>query len=91
MESYSASCAEIDDTFRLYALSCRGGFDFTLLFEETILAVLPLALVVFAVPFRVFYLFRRPRKVVHSVLLPLKIVCAFFPTASCGTYDPSCW
>ncbi|KAL1981958.1 hypothetical protein VTN96DRAFT_1970 [Rasamsonia emersonii] len=73
MESYSASCAETDNTFRLYALSCRGGFDFTLLFEETILAVLPLALLVLVVPFRVFYLFRRPRKVVHSVLLPLKI------------------
>ncbi|KAL1965989.1 hypothetical protein VTN77DRAFT_4929 [Rasamsonia byssochlamydoides] len=73
MASYSPSCTEIDNTFRLYALSCRGGFDFTLLFEETILTVLPLALWVLFVPFRISYLFRRPRKVVHSVLLPLKI------------------
>lgn len=63
-----------DDTFGPYAKSCRGGFDFTLLFEETVLSILPLCLLLMVVPFRVIYLARREIKVNKSLLLPLKLV-----------------
>jgi ATP-binding cassette, subfamily C (CFTR/MRP), member 1 len=73
MES-SDACAEIDNTFRLYAAYCRGGFDFTLLFEESILSILPLLLLLIVTPFRILYLFRKQKKVVLSALLPFKLV-----------------
>ena len=39
-----ADCTSIDNTVRLYAGHCRGGFDFSLLFEESILILLPISL-----------------------------------------------
>jgi len=69
------SCAALDDSFGPHAGSCRGGFDFTLLFEETILTLLPLGLVLIVLPARAWLLLKRPRKVVASSLWPsLKIV-----------------
>lgn len=41
-----ADCVAIDNTVQLYAGECRGGFDFPLLFEESILVLLPIALAV---------------------------------------------
>lgn len=76
MATRSLSCSQIDDTFRLHALYCRGGFDFTLLFEETILTVLPLALLLIVAPFRIWYLFKKETKVIHSSILSIKIVSA---------------
>ncbi|KAI0508944.1 P-loop containing nucleoside triphosphate hydrolase protein [Xylaria bambusicola] len=38
---------------------CRGGFDFTVHFEELILAILPAAVFLLLAPFRTFALFRR--------------------------------
>ncbi|KAL8856229.1 MAG: hypothetical protein Q9178_007146 [Gyalolechia marmorata] len=67
-------CSLIDDTFGPYAKSCRGGFDFTLLFEETILSILPLCLVLVLVPFRAIYLARRTVKVQPKFWLPLKLL-----------------
>ena len=72
----TTSCARIDDTFGPYAQHCRGGFDFTLFFEETILSILPLALILAVAPFRIYYLFRRSIKVNHSILLASKVVRA---------------
>ena len=40
-------------------VDCRGGFDFTLLFEQSILTLIPAAFCALAFPFRIFYLFRR--------------------------------
>ena len=34
-----ADCTSIDNTVQLYAGHCRGGFDFPLLFEESILII----------------------------------------------------
>lgn len=73
----SASCTLVDDTFGPYAHGCRGGFDFTLLFEEAILSILPLALLLIIIPFRISYLVRRTIKVNRSLLLPTKLVCDF--------------
>lgn len=70
----SESCHRVDDTFGPYAGSCRGGFDFTLLFEESLLSIVPLCLVLAVVPFRVVYLFRRTVKVDRNFLLPSKLV-----------------
>jgi ATP-binding cassette subfamily C (CFTR/MRP) protein 1 len=68
-------CAAVDDTFGPYAgPGCRGGFDFTLLFEESILSIAPIALILCVAPFRVFYLWRKGTKVKKSLLLPAKLV-----------------
>ena len=70
----ASECKRIDDTFGPYARHCRGGFDFTLLFEETILSILPLVVLLAVVPYRVYYLWRRDIKVTGGLLLPVKLV-----------------
>lgn len=83
MATQSAMCARVDDTFGPHARTCRDGFDFTLLFEDTILSLLPLGLLVLVAPFRILYTFKKGRKVVSSPLLLLKVVGAInsqFPT-----------
>lgn len=75
------SCAQVDDSFGPHAGSCRGGFDFTLLFEETILTLLPLALLVLALPFRGQFLLRKAKKIAktnHLVTLKLVSSLLFF-------------
>jgi hypothetical protein len=62
---------------RVWAGSCRGGFDFTLLFEETILQILPIALILILVPFRIVQLSQKRLKVVDSWLLLTKLVSSF--------------
>jgi hypothetical protein len=74
-------CAGVDDSIGPWAGECRGGFDFTLLFEETILSILPLAIVLLVAPFRIFYLSKRDKKVGKSYLLPLKLVSPSIPVA----------
>lgn len=51
-----------------------GSFDFTLLFEETILSILPSALLLLLIPPRIFRLWKSPRKVTGSYLRTTKIV-----------------
>ena len=70
----SMSCKQIDDTFGPYAQGCRGGFDITLLFQDSILSILPLGLLLIVIPFRISYLFRRKIKVDPSSWLALKLV-----------------
>jgi len=41
-----ADCTSIDNVVQLHAGQCRGGFDFTLLFEESILILLPISLAI---------------------------------------------
>lgn len=71
----AASCKLVDDTFGPSVGRCRGGFDFTLLFEESILSLLPLVLLLGIVPLRILYLFKRSLKVTGSALLLSKLVC----------------
>ncbi|EEA22217.1 hypothetical protein TMatcc_008346 [Talaromyces marneffei ATCC 18224] len=73
MASNATQCYEIDNTFSYYAGECRGGFDFTLLFEQTILTALPLGLFVLVAPARIWYLSKKSKKTATSLLLPLKI------------------
>ena len=67
-------CTIIDDTFGPHAGDCRGGLDFTLLFEDTILCILPLVVVIFASVIRLMFLSKRSNKVISSHLLSAKIV-----------------
>ncbi|TVY85161.1 ABC transporter [Lachnellula suecica] len=74
----STECSLADRTFGpATSSSCHGGFDFTLLFEEAILSILPLAVLLVLAPFRLFYLLSRETKVlrVHQLLLYGKLVC----------------
>lgn len=70
-------CAAVDNTFGPHAAGCRGDFDFTLLFEETILSLAPLVLLLLLAPPRIIRLFKSDKKVVRSYLLPLKLVREF--------------
>lgn len=70
----SSEPCPLDSRLRLHAGPCRGGFDFTLLFEETILAILPLAFVMILAPLRILYLSKKSVKVAHSTLLLAKLV-----------------
>ncbi|KAF2873543.1 P-loop containing nucleoside triphosphate hydrolase protein [Massariosphaeria phaeospora] len=78
----SQFCASVDNSFGPYAGErCRGGFDFTLLFEESILSIAPLALLLCIAPFRIFYLWRKQTKVSRSLLLPSKLIAWSFLAA----------
>lgn len=75
------ACVQVDDTFGPYAgRACRGGFDFTLLFEESILVMLPHLVVLLVLPWRFWFLVGRARKVApdKSLLAHLKIVSTTF-------------
>jgi ATP-binding cassette subfamily C (CFTR/MRP) protein 1 len=71
----SSSCAVVDDSWGPHAGDCRGGFDLTLLFQETILAIPIASLLLLASPLRVFYLLRKGTvKVDHTYLLYSKVI-----------------
>ena len=52
----------------------KETFDFTLLFEETILSIGPSALLLLLIPPRILRLWKSPRKVTGSYLQTTKIV-----------------
>lgn len=54
--------------------SCRDGFDFTLLFEESIFTILPATLLLCALPLRFRSIYRRPDAVKGSQLRIIKLV-----------------
>jgi hypothetical protein len=54
--------------------SFLATFDFTLLFEETILSILPSAVLLLLIPPRILQLWKTPHKVISSYLLTTKIV-----------------
>ncbi|KAE8147983.1 multidrug resistance-associated protein [Aspergillus avenaceus] len=56
--------------------NCRGGFDFTVLFETSILNISPAACFLLLVPVRLFQLARRPPKVYSSILRIVTLIAA---------------
>jgi hypothetical protein len=52
-----------------------GTFDFTPLFEDTLLSIVPSALLLLALPVRLFFLRDQPRKVLRSSLHSQKLAC----------------
>jgi hypothetical protein len=72
---FTTDCALVDGTFGPWAgPHCRSGFDFTLLFEESILSILPTACVLAIAPFRIFQLCKKQNKLRRSRLLFTKLV-----------------
>ncbi|KAL2817570.1 P-loop containing nucleoside triphosphate hydrolase protein [Aspergillus granulosus] len=67
----------VDQSFGPWANSCRGGFDFTLFFEETILAIPILCIFILTVPLRVWRLGRARTKVRESPLQHTKLTIGF--------------
>jgi ATP-binding cassette, subfamily C (CFTR/MRP), member 1 len=66
-----ATAIEQDDIF---GPNVRGYFDFTILFEQALLSILPAAVLVIIAPFRVIVLLRSPIASRAGWLLPLKLV-----------------
>jgi hypothetical protein len=68
-----ADCLAQDNTFGPWAgSSCRGGFDFTRLFEESVLSVALLSAFICLLPFRWLFIlhtrhdkYPRPRRLQH--------------------------
>ncbi|KAL2178346.1 uncharacterized protein P884DRAFT_269013 [Thermothelomyces heterothallicus CBS 202.75] len=66
-------CVAVDIAWGPWAgPSCRGGLDFTLAFEESILSILPTALLIIAAALQVAFLLGRPRQTANGTLLWLK-------------------
>ncbi|CAM1501184.1 Fc.00g103460.m01.CDS01 [Cosmosporella sp. VM-42] len=65
--------AGVDDSFGPWAEGCRGGFDFTLLFEESILTIPLQCLFLLVLPIRVTQLVKTNTKVIPSYQRLLKI------------------
>ncbi|KAK4246305.1 P-loop containing nucleoside triphosphate hydrolase protein [Corynascus novoguineensis] len=67
------SCVATDNAWGPWAgPSCRGGLDFTLTFEESILTILPAGLLILAAALQIAFLLGRPRLAVNGILLWLK-------------------
>lgn len=74
----SAACAHLDNSFGPHAGECRGGFDFNLFFEETILTILPAGLILLVSLPRVWFMWRKAKKLTSgSHLATVKVVCTF--------------
>lgn len=66
---------ENDDRFGPFLQGTgRSLFDFTMLFEETILSILPSALLLLLIPLRLLRLRKAPRKVMSSNFRAIKSV-----------------
>ncbi|KUJ15876.1 putative multidrug resistance protein [Mollisia scopiformis] len=62
------NCSVSDDALRPVIINaCRSGFDFTLMFEQTILSILPSALLLLLMPFRLFVLYGENIKTIRDV------------------------
>jgi ATP-binding cassette subfamily C (CFTR/MRP) protein 1 len=73
-------CTRLDNSFGPHAGDCRGGFDFTLLFEETILTLLPIGILLIVLPLRICFLLKRSKKVkAGNLLVAVKIVSRHEP------------
>ncbi|OJJ44494.1 hypothetical protein ASPZODRAFT_135308 [Penicilliopsis zonata CBS 506.65] len=76
MFSAASPCsAAVEDVFGpVVAGSCLDGFDFTLLFEETILTILPLAIAFVLAVVRLIALHQEAVKIKHSYHVPCKML-----------------
>lgn len=77
MLSRPACSIAAENSFGPQVVGCLGGFDFTLFFEETILSILPMSLVLLFLPLRIAHLFKSEHKVYGGLLHNLKLVSRF--------------
>jgi ATP-binding cassette subfamily C (CFTR/MRP) protein 1 len=68
------TCLAIDNSFGPSAGDCHGSIDFTLVFESSILTILPAALLIVITPIRVYFLQQTSVKVKSSLIAHLKPV-----------------
>lgn len=65
----------IDASFGPWAgSSCRGGFDFTLFFEQSILAIVPVSVFLLASPVRLYSLAKHKQVTLNNPVRVLKLV-----------------
>lgn len=84
-----ANCTN-DNEFGPVVHACRGDFDFTMLFEETILSATPSTLLVFLAGARILYLRKRPRIVWARTFQLLKLVSCLNMPESFGLLARTC-
>ena len=84
-QSSLIACTHLDESFGPHAGDCRGGFDFTLLFEETILTLVPVGILLLVLPPRVWYLSRRAKKVAAGKRSAAIKIVSLNPNAACVT------
>ena len=75
---YSANCpSSADDAFGPTVQGdCRQGFDFTLLFEQTVLSIPPACLLIILAPWRISRLLKSSIKTQSSPIRSAKTVCS---------------
>ncbi|KAF4637009.1 hypothetical protein G7Y89_g1078 [Cudoniella acicularis] len=80
MEQYHPNAswcpAAMDNSFGPSVINCRGNFDFTLVFEESILSIVPSTFLFIAGPLRLVELYGGPKKVRHGSFQFLKLANA---------------
>ncbi|GAM36282.1 vacuolar glutathione S-conjugate transporter [Talaromyces pinophilus] len=75
-QCWAGACADAaDDAFGpAVGAGCRDGFDFTLLFEQSILSILPAAIILIASPFRIKYLLSKDIRTQYNPVRIAKLV-----------------
>jgi ATP-binding cassette subfamily C (CFTR/MRP) protein 1 len=63
-----------DDVFGPVVLGCRGDFDFTLLFEQSMLTTVPSTMLLIAVPIKILQLYGASVKIQSTPLSQIKLV-----------------
>jgi ATP-binding cassette subfamily C (CFTR/MRP) protein 1 len=75
MTSPSTLCEiAFDDTFGPGVQGCRDNFDFTLLFEQSVMSIGPSILFLLFFSIRIWQLYRQDAKVLSSLLSWMKLV-----------------
>jgi len=72
----SNSTMSVNSSLNFFGPAEPGEFDFTPLFEDTFLSLLPSTVLLLLLPLRVLALHRKPRKVLRSSLHSSKLVCS---------------
>jgi hypothetical protein len=73
-DSIPACLPTADNVFGPVVDGCRDGFDFTLLFEQSIMSIVPSALLLLAFPVRYVYLHKQDVKAQTALISWLKLV-----------------
>ncbi|KAK0619996.1 ABC transporter [Immersiella caudata] len=81
MNNSEAICHGVDRSFGpgVFDPACRGGFDFTVLFEETILSILPSACFLLVAPLQATHVCKGAVRVRPTLLRTVKlaVICAY--------------
>lgn len=84
-----ANCTN-DNDFGPIVRACRNEFDFTMLFEETILSATPSTLLMILAGARILYLRKRPRIVWARTFQLLKLVSCLTASGNFGLLVYTC-